>query len=135
MSQIHLSKYIAKFQLPSSTDDLAKRVESQGLTLREVTTSGQKIEGIIIINEPEPNMEVVVRWTDNNWITYHETPAVAVSDVAGNGDQFTFTVLSPEMAPCIKFALRCNKECAAYWDNNMGQDYCFEAITCSVWDP
>lgn len=133
MTQIQLSKYVAKFQLPTSPAELAKRAEEQGLTLKEVTSTGHKIEGVLVINEPEPNMEVMVRWTDNNWITYHETPAVPTSDVTEDCGLFTFSVTSEEMAPSIKFALRCTAGGVAYWDNNFGQDYCFEAITCSVW--
>lgn len=135
-SQIQLSKYVAKFQLPTSADDLTRRVQDQGLTLKEVTMTGHKIEGTIIVNDSEPDMEVVVRWSENNWITYCETPAVPVRDSTGDAsDKFTFVIESEEMAPAIKFALRCSTKGSAYWDNNLGQDYCFEAITSSVWGP
>lgn len=88
------------------------------------------------MNDSEPDMEVVVRWSENNWITYRETPAVPVGDSTEDvSDTFTFAIESEEMAPSIKFALRCNTEGAAYWDNNLGQDYCFEAMTSSVWGP
>lgn len=82
--------------------------------------------------------QVTVRYTTNNWVTFDDLTASYVLDSNdGATDRFSFSVNLPKCITVggrLEFAIRydAGDVILTFWDNNYGDNYCFECYACSV---
>jgi protein phosphatase 1 regulatory subunit 3A/B/C/D/E len=120
---------------------VAKKVSLENAYMESPTL----IAGIVRVLNIDYHKSVTVRWTMNDWSTFHDLPAVYVPGSSdGFSDKFSFRLClgSLPVGSRIQFCLRYNSSGAEFWDSNNGTNYVFQvpqaASICfcvSLWDP
>jgi len=96
------------------------------------------ISGIIRVANLCFRKQVTIRYTTNNWVTFDDLIASYVLDSNdGTTDRFSFSVNLPKciaVGSRLQFAIRYNALDIGrtFWDNNYGDNYCFECYARSV---
>ena len=90
-----------------------------------------KLSGTVMVANLAYHKNVFVRWTADNWASYHDQ--VASYDHSSDGyshDWFLFSIDSPllyqEGGVCIKLAVAYQVNGQEFWDNNQQQNFLLE---------
>ena len=117
-SPIH--KHRLEFTQPGSEPDFFERVSRDKVVLESVRTESRILHGNVRVSNIAYDKDICVRWTHDNWRTFHDTCAVfCVND--GNTDRFSFEL--PINGDDLQFALRYKTNGQEFWDNNRGHNY------------
>ena len=107
-------------------DDITARAQRIGITLKELYVSANTIIGVVLLQAKKDAVQVMVRWSNNDWATYHDTQAgLITSGTLDEMDLFQFTI-SAEKTMHLHFALYYCTIHNTCWDNNYGENYNFE---------
>lgn len=114
-------KHRLEFTQPGSEPDFFERVSRDNVVLESVRTESRILHGNIRVSNLAYDKEICVRWTHDNWRTFHDTCAVFCAN-DGHTDRFSFEL--PINGDDLQFALRYKANEQEFWDNNRGQNYC-----------
>ena len=72
-----------------------------------------------------PAQRLTIRYTTDDWKTYHDEEAMHMEAGTGFADRYIATLHCPVDESCnsIKFAARYEAAGREFWDNNGGRDY------------
>ena len=120
---------VKQHHLYATPDDIITRAKSIGITLKEVCVSDHTIIGVVLLQPHKKAVKVIVRWSNDDWATYHDTQADLMTSGAHEGmEMFQFEIPAEKSSP-ICFALYyywAIENSMTFWDNNNGQNYNFE---------
>ncbi|KAG8442434.1 hypothetical protein GDO86_011278 [Hymenochirus boettgeri] len=109
---------------PVPDDELRARVEEQGVCLEQALDTQWGIRGCVLVSEPRNDVQVKVRYTFNDWLSYLDCPASTGQFVVPGTQRFLFTLCYPPTTRRIQFAICCNTgNGQELWDNNQGDNY------------
>lgn len=109
-----------KFTQPGVEPGFYERVSNDKVTLESIREEPKSIHGVIRVSNISYDKEVTVRWSHDNWKSYHDTHAVFCANDGGT-DRFTFEL--PINGDDLVLAIRYRVESQEYWDNNRGRNY------------
>jgi protein phosphatase 1 regulatory subunit 3A/B/C/D/E len=130
-----------------SSADLLWRVQERKVALEECTLDADAltVSGVVRVANIAYDKRVTVRYSTDNWDTYHDTEAVYLTAASsrydgGLTDAFAFRMRLPDSlvsgdgkvrGGIVQFSVRyiCGEDEMKFWDNNRGVNYCVE---CSV---
>jgi protein phosphatase 1 regulatory subunit 3A/B/C/D/E len=127
------TKHIVEtFAQPGADINFRDRVLGQKVVLENALVVSGCITGLVRVANISYHKTVRVRFTANNWNTFHDiTASYMLNSNDGATDRFSFTIsLPPELGPGgrLQFAVSYNVGGIEYWDNNNGQNYVFECF-------
>ncbi|KAM4704881.1 protein phosphatase 1 regulatory subunit 3G [Rhinophrynus dorsalis] len=112
-----------------ATPELREKVEEQGVCLEQVSDSHWGVRGSVLVRQPSDGVQVKVRYTFNDWLSFLDCPAsppekrASFASVAG-AQRFLFTLCYPPTTSQVHFAICCNMgHGQEVWDNNQGNNY------------
>uniref|UniRef100_A0A8C5M706 CBM21 domain-containing protein n=1 Tax=Leptobrachium leishanense TaxID=445787 RepID=A0A8C5M706_9ANUR len=116
--------------------ELLQQLETQRLCLEHVSSSNWGIKGTLLIQDPPDGVQVKIRYTFNNWLSYLDCPASAIefnasecSCPTAGVQRFLFTLCPPPSTVRIQFAICCNLgHGQELWDNNQGNNYTVDCL-------
>ncbi len=109
-----------KFTQPGVEPGFYERVSNDKVALESIREESRSIHGVIRVANIAFHKEVTVRWSHDNWKSYHDTHAVFCAN-DGATDRFTFEL--PINGDDLVIAIRYQVERQEYWDNNRGRNY------------
>ena len=111
------------FNQPGSQPDFFNKLKSQNISLESVSTSQPKaIHGIVRVMNIAYDKNVLVRWTQDNWATKHDSVcSYCQGSSDGMTDRFSFTI--PVGEQNVQFAVCYQVHDIEYWDSFNGQNY------------
>ena len=111
-----------RFPQPGTQPNFYQKLRKQNVCLESVKSETRAIHGIIRVMNISYSKEVTVRWTHDNWKTYHDASCLYCPGSSdGKTDRFSFTL--PANGDDIHFALRYKVEDQEFWDSNNHQNY------------
>ncbi|KAM4687323.1 protein phosphatase 1 regulatory subunit 3G [Discoglossus pictus] len=107
------------------------QLKDQRVCLEHVSPSSLGVRGSVLVQEPGNGVQVIIRYTFNEWLSYMEcsasTPEPSASttlSLAPGVQRFIFTLCHPPTTSRIHFAICCNIGLGQQlWDNNQGSNY------------
>ena len=131
------TKYIVEtFQQPGANINFRDRVLCNKVALENALVVAGSITGVVRVANIGFHKVVRVRFTTNNWATFHDIAASYMQNSNDGGtDRFSFTLVPPaDFAPGSKleFAVSFSISGVEYWDNNSGTNYIFECFAKTV---
>lgn len=118
-----MSRRVFRFNQPGSEPGFFERVNRDNIVLESVRDEPRMIRGVIRVSNLSYHKEVTVRWTHDQWRSYHDTNAVFSANDR-HTDRFTFEL--PANGEDVEFALRFKCTGTEYWDSNRGKNYVVE---------
>ncbi|XP_005095651.1 glycogen-binding subunit 76A [Aplysia californica] len=131
------AKYLCPcFCQPGASDNFFQRVASQKVCLENAIITDVTITGFVRVANIAFHKSVRVRYTHNDWATFHDIAASYVQNSCdGPTDRFSFSIVAPPffVPGCrLQFAVSFNAGGMEYWDNNEGRNYMFECFAKTV---
>ncbi|CAF3367075.1 unnamed protein product [Rotaria socialis] len=129
-----------QFENPIHAQAFDDRVARHKIALEQANAIDNRIYGTAKIISFGVNKRVKVRFTTDNWISYHDNNAIYIMDsYDGLHDRFTFTLdidrdricVGNNIQFCIGYESYVGPE---YWDNNYQQNYRFDCISRTIPD-
>ena len=124
------------FSQPGASGNFFQRVNTDNVCLENAVVTGLTITGIVRVKDIAFHKDVRVRYSYNNWTTFHDIAASYVQDpCGGTTDRFSFSIVAPSFFTAgskLQFAVSYNAGGSEYWDSNHGQNYTFECFAKSV---
>ena len=120
---------IKKDYLYVPPDDITTRVQRLGITLKKLFVCANNIIGVVLMQSLKEAVNVMVRWSNDDWATYHDAQADLITTSAHDEMELFQFNISAEKALHIRFALyycTIHDGSRTFWDNNYGQNYNFE---------
>lgn len=115
-------KRVLKFPQPGTQPDFYQRLQNMKVCLESVQSERRALHGIVRTLNLSYEKHVSVRWTHDNWISYHDTTCIYCPGSSdGNTDRFSFTI--PVNGDDIQFGIRYQSQECEYWDSNNSQNY------------
>lgn len=106
-----------------------EKLTKNGVCLESIKLDNDQFVGTIRVVNWSYKKDVTVRWTSDNWISYHDTAASFMNTEPNDkfSDLFVFNI--PCLEERIEFAIRycCNEK--EYWDNNDTKNYIIKMKT------
>ncbi|XP_046570801.1 protein phosphatase 1 regulatory subunit 3G-like [Haliotis rubra] len=126
----------ACFSQPGASENFMKKVLAQKVSLENAVITGMTITGVIRVANISFNKMVRVRYSTNNWATFHDIAASYVQNSCdGPTDRFSFSIVAPanfDVGSRLEFAVSYAASCTVFWDNNEGRNYVFECFAKTV---
>lgn len=127
------NRYLAAcFVQPGAQDDFFKKVLSNKVCLENAVITQMTITGFVRVANIGFHKSVRIRYTTNNWGTFHDISASYVQNSCdGPTDRFSFSIVAPDSIAVhgkLEFAVSYIANGDTYWDNNSGQNYGFECF-------
>lgn len=126
------------FQPPVASSNFLNIVKTQNVALEYVDIANPNhlqtrflIKGAVRVRNLDFNKTVHIRYSLDSWRSYSDVLAEYMpysSD--GFTDKFTFTIFrnSMEIGQRIEMAIRFSCKGEEFWDNNHGDNYCFQCM-------
>lgn len=122
----------ACFQQPGASENFLQRVLAQKICLENAIITDLTITGVVRVANVGFHKTVRVRYTTNNWISYHDIMASYVQNSCdGPTDRFSFSICAPAdfgVGSKLEFAISYSVGDLVYWDSNDGKNYVFECF-------
>lgn len=131
------SKYLtACFQQPGAAPDFHKRVTEQKVCLENAIITDLTITGFIRVANVGFQKEVQVRFSTDNWGSFHDIGAAYVlNSCDSRTDRFSFSLVAPanfDVGQKVQFAIFYKVNDEVYWDSNSGENYVFECFAKTI---
>lgn len=130
---------IPVFPQPGSLSDFIDRVRRQSVCLESAVVTGDfNICLVVRVLNLHFHKHVVVRYTYDDWATVHDQVAEYVADSHDSfSDKFSTVINASrlQIGDRLLFALRYLTEGSEFWDNNHGQNYCFQCFVEQQYQP
>ncbi|CAO1426357.1 unnamed protein product [Diamesa serratosioi] len=126
------------FQQPGSLPAFLERVKDKKVCLQNAAVTDPialTITGSVRVRNLDYHKSVHIRYSMDNWRSYSDMMANYVEDSCdGFSDKFTFLIFgnSLQIGQRIEMAIRFQTRGRQYWDNNYGQNYCFQCLPCAL---
>ena len=113
-----------KFSQPGTQPNFYQRLQRLNVSLESIRSENRALHGIVRTLNLSYEKHVCIRWTHDNWKSYHDTICAycpgSTSD--GHTDRFSFTL--PVNGDDIQFAVLYRMpDGSENWDNNDSQNY------------
>ena len=124
------------FSQPGASGNFFQRVNIENVCVENAVVTGLTITGIVRVKNIAFHKAVRVRYSHNNWATFHDIAASYVQDSCdGPTDRFSFSIVAPPYFTAgskLQFAVSYNAGGFEYWDSNHGHNYTFECFAKTV---
>lgn len=113
-----------KFSQPGTQPNFYQRLQALKVSLESIKSENRALHGIVRTLNLSYDKHVSIRWTHDNWKSYHDTICTYCpgSSSDGHTDRFSFTI--PVNGDDIHFAvLYRTPDGLEYWDNNDSKNY------------
>ena len=126
------------FQQPGSLPAFLERVKDKQVCLENAAVTDPislTIIGSVRVRNLDFHKSVHIRYSLDNWRSYSDMMANYVENSCdGFSDKFTFLIFgnSLQIGQRIEMAIRFQAKGQQYWDNNYGQNYCFQCLPCAL---
>lgn len=127
------------FQQPKLSSNFLNIVETQNVALEYVDITNPNhlqtrfmMRGAVRVQNLDFNKSVHIRYTLNGWRSYTDLLAEYIPFSSDNfTDKFSFaiTLNSMEIGQRIEMAIRFSCKGEEFWDNNNGDNYCFQCTS------
>lgn len=124
---------VPAFLVPSLSAMFIQRLKRLKVSLHSVSTADSTVYGIVSVVNLTFHKTVYVRYTVNEWMSYHDELATYLDGSSDSDtDKFTFTLFCNPSDLCTRghslFFAVCYEtpEGDSYWDNNGGKNYCIK---------
>lgn len=127
------SRYLgACFAQPGAQDDFFQSVMTNKVRLENAVITQMTITGVVRVANIGFHKSVRIRYTTNNWGTFHDISASYVQNSCdGPTDRFSFSIVAPDFLGVhnkLDFAISYTTNGTTYWDSNSGKNYSFECF-------
>lgn len=126
------------FQQPGALPAFLERVKNKQVCLENAAVTDPislTIIGSVRVRNLDFHKSVHIRYSLDNWRSYSDMMANYVENSCdGFSDKFTFLLFgnSLQIGQRIEMAIRFQAKGQQYWDNNYGQNYCFQCLPCAI---
>lgn len=126
------------FQQPGALPAFLERVKDKQVCLENASVTDPislTITGAVRVRNLDFHKSVHIRYSLDNWRSYSDMMANYVENSCdGFSDKFTFLLFgnSLQIGQRIEMAIRFQAKGQQYWDNNYGQNYCFQCLPCAL---
>lgn len=113
-----------KFSQPGTQPHFYQRLQRLKVSLESIKSENRALHGIVRTLNLSFEKHVCIRWTHDNWKSYHDTLCAYCpgSSSDGHTDRFSFTI--PVNGDDIQFAVLYRMpDGSENWDNNDSQNY------------
>lgn len=122
------------FQQPGAQPNFLDTVQRRNVCLENAAVTDPicfTISGLVRVRNLDFHKSVHVRYTLDGWQSFSDLQAQYVENSCdGFSDKYTFTFFgnSIEIGQRIEIAIRFSCKGEQFWDNNLGQNYCFQCL-------
>ncbi|CAF2480708.1 unnamed protein product [Rotaria sp. Silwood2] len=129
-----------QFENPIHTQGFDDRVLRHKVVLEQANAIDNKIYGTVKIISFGYNKRVKIRFTTDNWITFHDHNATYITDSHdGTHDRFTFALdidrdricVGNNIQFCVGYETYVGQD---YWDSNYEENYRFDCVSRTIPD-
>lgn len=127
---------VPAFLVPSLSAMFMERLKRLKVSLHSVSTADSTVYGIISVVNLTFHKTVFVRYTVNDWMSYHDELATYLEGSSeSDTDKFSFTLFCNPSDLCTTghslFFAVCyeTEDGVCYWDNHGGKNYCIKCET------
>lgn len=122
------NRWSPKFNLSFQANLFEERVDQQKVVVESAYADElNKVSGTVCVLNIAYEKQVMVRYTNNNWLTVCEVLAEhSMTSPCGKYDFFSFEISFDNRSVALEFAVFYAVGSDIFWDNNFGQNYCFD---------